>query len=112
MSPRIVTYALAEIESVPEEVVAALNVACNRRRTKYRVRGLFQLDDVVYFLLLPRERLEKPETYVLVPLTDVSSGGFPAGLMERWAAGFDAVGLVRVAAGHLALFARVESPRP
>jgi len=104
---KIVTFPVADLSLDPKSAADALNRACNKRTHHYRVQGVCQIDELVYFVLRPRPTNSPAETYVLVPADHGATGDFADVLLERWSAGFNALGTVRLDAGvHLILFAR------
>ena len=110
MMQKVVRYSLDDVALDHKAVAQALNRACRRGSTRYAVRGLAQIDDALYFVLLPAGDQLPDEQYVLAPVEDRSRSGFTAELTERWAAGFDLIGTLQLGDGFLALYARPETP--
>ena len=108
MMQRIIRYQVDDVIVDPDGVVEALNHACAGRTGMYRVRGVCQVGEDVYFVLLPLGPQETLETYVLAPVDDVSTDGFSAMLHTRWTSGFDAVGAVTLGDAVYVLFARAQ----
>jgi len=107
MMQKIITFGVNDLALDTDEVAARLTEACSHRRAQYRVRGLCQVREVVYFVLLGLPRGDPPESYVIVPVDDLTDAGVTAMLEQRWEAGFDAVGMVNLGDDAcLALFAR------
>lgn len=108
---RIMTFAIDDLVIDPESVAAQLTKMCSEHRPHYWVRGLCQLQDKVYFVLLAATAGEPREQCVIVPVRDVSDAGFTSMLDERWSAGFNCVGTVALGEGmHLILFTRPQDP--
>lgn len=103
---KIITKTVDDLAIDPSEVVDVLNTACNRRHEKYTLRGICQVDDIVYFVLLPREPSESARTYVLDTVDATSRDDVVAMLDSRWASNFDAVGTVKVYDTTYILFSR------
>jgi len=104
---KIVTFPVADLSYDPGAAADALDRACNTRAHRYRVGGVCQIDELVYFVLRPRPTAAPAETYVLTPVEDLGVDGFPDALLQRWSAGFNPLGTVRLDAGvYLILFAR------
>ena len=104
---KVLLFSVDDIAADTSNVAQALAKACNGRTDHFRVRGLCQIEDEVYFVLLPRPRGETREDYVFAPLEDISDMGMQALLEERWEAGFDTVGLIDLGEdSYLMLYAR------
>jgi hypothetical protein len=103
-SQRIITFALDDLAVDPDSVVDALNDACTHRHEHYRIRGVCQLDQKIYFVLLSLDANEPARSYVLTSIDDISSDGFVAMLENRWASNFDTVGTIKVYDTVMALF--------
>lgn len=105
---RIVSLSVEELAFDPKAAAALLDNACGGRRQHYRVNGCCQVGETVFFPLLPIPDSDAPTTYVLAPVHDLSSDGITAMLEERWAAGFDPLGMVCLGDDdeYLAVFAR------
>ena len=96
MIQKLIPFPVDEFVVDPAGVAETLTHACTARRQRYRVRGLCQFGDTVYFILLSLEHGETPETYVLAPVENSSGSGITGMLSERWGAGFNTVGAVDV----------------
>ena len=108
---RTLLFDLDELWHDHEDVAERVNHACHSGQEKLRVRGLAQIGDTVYVYLLPAGD-ETAEQYVLAPWEDESVEGVSTCLSERWSAGFDLAGAIRLEEGrHLLLFVRVDSAR-
>ena len=103
---KIVTFSVQDIIVTPEQVAESLTRACLKRRGRYRVTGLAQLGDQVYFVLVSTGRGFPAERYVLATVGNTSTDGFPDALFQRWTSGFNLIGLVVHAGGHQALYAQ------
>jgi hypothetical protein len=105
---KIITFSVQDIVVSPEQVAEALTHACLKRRGRYRVSGLAQLGDQVYFVLVSAGRGFARERYILATVEDISTDGFPEALLHRWSNGCNLIGLVVHAGGHQALYAQPE----
>ena len=101
---KVLVFSVDDLAVERKNVAQALNNACNNRSQKYRVRGMCQVDDEVYFVLLPRRQGESAEDYVFAPADDISETGMASLLEERWEAGFDTVGLINLGEDSLLMF--------
>lgn len=110
---KIMTFATDDLVIDPESVAGRLTKMCSEHRPHYRVRGLCQIQDKVYFVLLAATAGQPREQCVIVPVRDISDDGFISMLDERWTAGFNCVGTIALGEGtHMILFARPQdSPR-
>lgn len=106
MMQKIIRYDTDDLAVDLDGVAESLNRACTGRTGLYQVRSVCRVGESVCFVLLPLPQDSLPETYFFVTVDDESIPGFSAMLQARWAAGFDAVGTVRVGETLLALFAR------
>lgn len=99
---RTLIFNLNELWHDQENVAARVNHACAGGEYPCRVRGMAQISGQIYVFLLPAG--DAPgEEYVLAPWEDESVDGVAAELSQRWAAGFDLVGSVRLEEGRYAL---------
>lgn len=109
---RTLTFSINDLAADTKGVQDAVNAACSRRGTKYKLRGLVQMEDHVYFFLLPRDRDTAEEEYVLAPLDEVVTHEEMIGLIsDRWAAGFDLVGAIDIYGTMFLVLARSQSRR-
>lgn len=105
----IMPFSVDDVSFDAESVADALNMACAGRHERRRVRGVCQIEETVYFFLLPLRRGEPLESYVLVAVDDLTEDGLTAMLAQRWEAGFDAVGTINLGeAAYYTLFARLQ----
>jgi hypothetical protein len=105
---RTLVYHLDELWHDHADVAARVSRACAGSEKAWRVRGLAQVADQVFVYLLP-DGHGATEEYVLAPWEDESVEGVATGLSERWSAGFDLVGSVRLEAGrYLLLLAKAK----
>lgn len=111
MMQRVLPFEVADVATSPEQVAAALNKACNSRLQHHHVTGVCQLADRVYFVLNPVPATAPGETYLLAPLRDVSPGGFPAEIFERWSSGFNTIGTIDLEGSFMAVYGIPESPK-
>ena len=108
---RTLVISLQELWHDHVAVAERVNHACHGAGGACRVRGMAQFKDRVFVYLLPAAD-EAGENYVLAPWEDESVAGVSTCLSERWAAGFDLVGTIRLDEGnYLLLLAQGESPR-
>lgn len=107
MEQKIIHYHIDDIAIDPDDVCESLNDACTKRQHKFRVRGVCQLENHVYFIMIPHRNGEPLEEYIIAPLDDISHEGFVATLNNRYQGGFDTVGTFQVYETHMALFAKV-----
>ncbi len=108
---KIISFSLDDLAADTAGVQDAVNTACARRGVKYRVRGLCQIESQVYFALLPKAPEEESETYVLAPLDPAPSHQDATAIFsDRWGAGFDLVGSIKVYETLFLLFARRSEP--
>ncbi len=109
---RIMPFSLDDLAANPKGAQESLNSACCRRGTKYRLRGLAQIEEHVYFFLLPRQTNDPREDYVLAPLEEIPSHEDVIGILsDRWAAGFDLVGSFDVFGTLFMVYARNEEKK-
>jgi hypothetical protein len=102
---KTVSFSIEDVAFDPDGVAETLNNACEHRRMKFYVRGVFQLDDHVYFTLIPLE--DRPaEEYLIKPFEDVSADGIPATIKTRWESGFDTIGVICVHETCYGVFAK------
>ena len=91
---RIMTFSIEDIAIDRKAVAKKINKACDHHPYHYKVNGLCQVEDKVYFILLPVEDESLKKEYVLAPIDDVSPDGFTAELETRWESGFNTVGII------------------
>jgi hypothetical protein len=104
---RILTYHIDDLAVDHKDVMATVNAACTHRGVEYTVRGVCQVEDHVYFILLPLEDKEREEEYVLVPKADPPSRDeMIAILNDRWNNNFDPVGSIQVYETPMILYAK------
>ncbi len=106
---RTLVYDLDELWHDHADVAARVNRACAGGEQGWRVRGMAQVAEQVFVYLLP-ERRGAAEEYVLAPWEDESVEGVATCLSERWSAGFDLVGSVRLEAGRYLLLLAKQKP--
>jgi hypothetical protein len=95
MMQRIAAFSVDDLLLDSNAVADALMHDCRRGDTPMYVRGVCQIQDTVYFTLLPcRDSGSQPVQYVWVECADTTDAGITSLLEERWAAGFDLVGSV------------------
>ena len=111
MNQRILCFSVDDLAVDPDGVAAAITQACARRRAGRRVQAVCQTGADVYVVLFPLPSGERPATYLLEAAADVSSQGFVSLLNERYAAGLDVAGTVKVYDSVMVLFAR-KAPAP
>jgi hypothetical protein len=104
---RILTYHIDDLAVDHKSVIETVNNACTHRETEYKVRGVCQIDDHVFFILLPLVEHEKEEEYVLVPKAELPPPDeMIAILNDRWHAGFDTIGSIQVYETPMMLYAK------
>ena len=91
---RIMTFSIEDIAIDRKAVVKKINSGCDHHPYHYRVNGLCQLDDKVYFVLLPLDEGVERKEYVLAPVEDPSQDGIVTELETRWEAGFNTIGTI------------------
>ena len=107
MNQKLAVFSVADLTVDPTAVEQALEKTCRRGRDRYRVRGVCQVENRVYFVLRPAPEPEPPESYVIVVTQDVTDAGMTGVLDERWRAGFDALGSVNLGGSvYLLVFAK------
>ena len=95
MMQKIVTLSVDELRFDAGEVAETLLHACTRGNAPLEIRGMCQIDESVFFTLLPcRDAGSAPAQYVWVEIRDRTDDGVASLLEERWAAGFDLIGSV------------------
>ena len=101
---KLLSYTLEDLRFDPEAVAGVINQACSRRR--YRLSGVCQAEDRVFFVLVPHD-LTGEEDYVIVPVEDPEEAALTGALADRWIHGFHAVGLILLdERKYLAVYAR------
>ena len=104
---KVISFSVSDLVIDPDGVADVLTKACSKRRGDYRVRGVCQTADNVFFVLLPVAASEAAESYVIAPLSDVTGDGMTSMLSARWAAGFNALGTVDMGEdSYLMVYAR------
>ncbi len=103
---RVVSFSLDDLVVDSDGVIETLNNACTHRHDHYRVSGICQLENKIYFVLLPLDSGEKMRDYIMVPAEDVSHDGFVDMLHTRWSSGFDLIGSVQLYETTMVLFAK------
>jgi len=107
---RILPFMLDDIAADHKSVQESLNTACSRRGTHYFLRGLAQVESHVYFFLIPSNSGEvAEEDYVLAPVESeqpLEHEDIIGMLKDRWAAGFDLIGTIKVYDTLFMVFAR------
>ncbi|MCF7854395.1 MAG: hypothetical protein K9N51_06325 [Candidatus Pacebacteria bacterium] len=103
---KIISYTVDDIAVDPESITEAINKACCGRHVHHRVVGVCQIEDRIYFALLPLDENETARPYILVTVDDTSHDGFVSMLNTRWASGFDVVGTITAYDTVMALFAK------
>ncbi len=104
---KIMPFSLDDLAANSKEVQDSVNTACCRRTTKYRLRGVAQIEEHVYFFLLPRGSEEEMEDYVFAPLEEsVAHEDIIGMISDRWSAGFDLVGSFDVYGTLFMVYAR------
>lgn len=90
---KLLSYTLDDLRFDPEAIAGVINQACARRR--YRLSGVCQTADRVFFVLIPHD-LTGREDYVIVPVEDPEEAAMTGALADRWIHGFHAIGLIRL----------------
>ncbi len=103
---RIITKTVDDVAVAPEEIVDTLNIACTRRQDKYKVQGVCQIEERIYFVLVPLLPSEPAKTYVLVAVEESSHDDVVAMLDTRWSSNFDILGTIKVYETTYILFAK------
>ncbi|MFW6414307.1 MAG: hypothetical protein ACOCZS_03290 [Verrucomicrobiota bacterium] len=107
MEHKIIHYHIDDIAIDPEDICDSLNEACTKRQHRFRLRGICQLENHVYFVMVPLRSGEPREEYIITTLEDISHEGFIATVNNRYQGGFDVIGSFQVYETHMALFAKV-----
>ncbi len=94
MTQRILTFSISDLAFDSGSVARQLTANCRDHAEHYRVGGACQVDERVFFTLLPVRGPAPAAVYRLVPVEDATADGFAAMLSERWHAGFDALGTI------------------
>ncbi len=109
---RTLPFSVDDLAADAKGVQETINNACSRRGQKYQLRGLAQIEDHVYFFLLPRPQSVTEEEYVLAPLEDIPTHEDMVGLIsDRWTAGFDLIGSFNVYETTFLVFAHKPTKR-
>ena len=100
---RILVFSIDEIGIDYKTVSRALNSACQRDNTRYRISGLCQTNDSIFFALeeIPYENGFR---YVIAPFSGMSNEEIKADIHTRWSSGFSTKGLIRLSESYLGLF--------
>lgn len=99
MNQKIAVYATDEVAFDAPAVAEALTRTCNEHRVRYRVTGVCQVAEAVYFILVLGRPSDQPYTYVFVSIEDATEDGVTDLLYGRWQSGFDAIGTVDLGDG-------------
>ena len=103
MKYRNIIFGINEIVLDYEGVATAVNTACQRAGEFYRVSGVCQADDCVFFPI--EETIHHKEVrYVIAPFTGTSKKDIEADLFSRWSSGFSTKGLIQIPNAYLGLF--------
>lgn len=103
MNYRTVKFSVDDIAIDYDNVAASLTTTCCRDGGRWRIDGLCQLADVVYFPL-SEYRPPCPVRYVLAPFDDNDSDDIAYDLLMRWRSGFITRGVIHLSNLHLGLF--------
>jgi len=100
---RTMIFGLDDLRTDEDAVLSAIDSACNAPAMRKAVRGLCQAEGRIYLTLLPEPRMAARRHHVLISVDDVSEAGMADLLEQRWAAGFDAIGVVNLGGGQIRL---------
>ncbi len=103
MKPRLQIYDIKEITIDYEGVSDALNKGCTRDNTLYRITGVCQVGDTVFFPMEEAAQQAKVK-YLLAPFSGISRDKVQADIVTRWASGFATKGLIELSASFIGLF--------
>ncbi len=104
---RLAEFTVEDIALDPKEVAERLNKDCRTYSHKYYVRGAWQIQNQVYFILLPKPPERADEEYVLAPMPDISTSGLEGTLSDRWGAGFDPIAAIHLGEeSYIGVFAK------
>jgi len=104
---KIIIYKDHDLLFDPSAVADSINAACQRGE-RYFLRGTGQLDDRVYFFLQPCTSATLAEKVVLAPLDDLTTDAVGGELTERWANGFNTIGILELPGRTvIGVFARI-----
>lgn len=108
MEQRIISFSMDEIAVDTDDVVNSINEACTKRHHHYWVRGVCQVEQQVYFILLPITEGHESEVYRLESLPEEEFGheDFVSDLNERYQGGFDTVGSFKIYDTIMVVFAK------
>ncbi len=109
MHNRILIYSLDDLAIEYEDIAIALTKICAYRDAEYKISGVCQTRDRVYFPLEINEDKIHP-TYILAPFSGLSDAQVEADLFSRWTAGFNTKGLIRMTESYLGLFECFPAP--
>jgi hypothetical protein len=103
MNIRFVQFSIDELAIDQGSISDALNEACSRDDSHYRITGVCQTTDAVIF---PLEEVENGDRwhYVLSAFTDIDDDDVIADICSRWKSGFTTKGLIKLNHSFLGLF--------
>lgn len=103
MKPRTLVFNLKDIVLNYEDVARTITDACYRNGAGYRVGGVCQNNDTIFFPMEPRSN-GNTFRYVFAPFSGQSNDHIEADIFTRWGAGFATKGLIRLSESYLGLF--------
>ena len=101
---RTLVFSIDEIGIDYKTVGRTLNSACQRDNTRYRIVGLCQTDDSIFFALEQMSPENNGFRYVIAPFSGTSNEEIKADIYTRWSSGFSTKGLIRLSESYLGLF--------
>ncbi len=109
MTPRTLVFSTTDIVCNYEQVAGIITQACNRGHDLFRVSGVCQASETIFFPLEVALAVQSLR-YVIAPLSGNTDAHFRADIFDRWAAGFATRGSIRLSEIYLGLF-EIERPR-
>ncbi len=108
MNLRMQIYTTKEIATDCESVSRALNKGCKRDKVHYKISGVCQVNETVFF---PMEKILDNDkfSYILAPFSGHSKDLIQADIFTRWTSGFRTKGLIELSESFLGLFELVEN---
>ncbi len=103
MNPRMQIYNIKEIAADYEGASKVLNSGCKRNEIYYRISGICQVNETVYF---PMEEIQNGNKFscILSPFTGYSKDLVLADIFTRWSSGFITKGLIELSESYPGLF--------
>jgi hypothetical protein len=103
MFNRILIYSIQDLAIDYEGIAVELTKVCRSHPDIYRISGVCQSRDKVYFPIETTNMQVEP-TYILAPFSGMSDAQVEADLFIRWSGGFNTKGLIKMTESYLGLF--------